>query len=154
MKKKLFPFLILLFLSSCGYEALYSKKNRINYDFSISKINFGGDKLINLRIEDRLNNYTLGQKNNNFRLNILSTSKKTTIAKNRAGDPTDFKLEIVVEIDVLKDNILKDNFVIIESFDYKNDSNEFELKNYEKRVKNNLSDTVTNELIFKLSNIK
>ena len=38
MKKKTFTFLLFLFLSSCGYEAVYSVKNRINYSFIISEL--------------------------------------------------------------------------------------------------------------------
>ena len=154
MKKKIFSFLIFLFLSSCGYEALYSKKNQINYDFSISELNFNGDREVNLKIKEKLNNYVLNKKNKTFRLRISSTSRKIIIAKDKAGDATNFKIEITVDIEVLNNDDLKSNFVIIESFDYNNNSDKFELKMYETEIKNNLSNTVSNELKLKLSNIK
>ena len=154
MKKKIFFFLIFLFLSSCGYEALYSKKNQINYDFSISELNFNGDREVNLKIKEKLNNYVLNKKNKTFRLRISSTSRKIIIAKDKAGDATNFKIEITVDIEVLNNDDLKSNFVIIESFDYNNNSDKFELKMYETEIKNNLSNTVSNELKLKLSNIK
>ena len=154
MKKKIIPFLIFLFLSSCGYEALYSKKNQINYDFSISELNFNGDREVNLKIKEKLNNYVLNKKNKTFRLKISSTSRKIIIAKDKAGDATNFKIEITVDIEVLNNDDLKSNFVIIESFDYNNNSDKFELKMYETEIKNNLSNTVSNELKLKLSNIK
>jgi hypothetical protein len=156
MKNKILSFLIFLFLSSCGYEAIYSKKNQINYDFSINELNFnkGGDRQINIKLKEKLKRYTQSQKNNNFKLRIFSASKKLIIAKDAAGDATNFKIEIAVNIEVLKDNKLQNNFSIVESFDYNNNSDKFELKNYEKEIKSNLSNTVSNKLILRLSNIK
>ena len=154
MKKKILSFLIFLFLSSCGYEALYSKKNQINYDFSISELNFNGDREVNLKIKEKLNNYVLDKKDKTFRLRISTTSKKTIIAKNRVGNATNFKIEITVDMEVLKNNGLKSNFVIIESFDYSNKSDKFELKSYEKEIKNNLSNIVSDKLKLRLSNIR
>ena len=154
MKKKILSFLIFLFLSSCGYEALYSTKNQINYDFSISELNFSGDREINLKIKEKINNYTLNEKNKKFKLGISSTSKKTIIAKDNSGDATNFKIEITVDIEALKNDSIRSNFVIIESFDYKNNSDKFELKNYEREIRNNLSNTASNKLILRLSNIQ
>tara|TARA_B100000787_G_C16038328_1_gene225848 strand:- start:164 stop:634 length:471 start_codon:yes stop_codon:yes gene_type:complete len=156
MKNKILSFLIFLFLSSCGYEAIYSEKNQINYDFSINELNFnkGGDRQINIKLKEKLKGYTQRQKDNNFKLRIFSTSKKSIIAKDAAGDATNFKIEIAVNIEVLKDNKFKNNFSIIESFNYNNNSDKFELKNYEKEIKSNLSNTISNKLILRLSNIR
>ena len=156
MKNKILSFLIFLFLSSCGYEARYSDKNQINYDFSISELNFykGGDRQINLKLKEKLTRYAQNQKNNNFKLKILSASKKSIIAKDEAGDATNFMIEITVNVEVLKNDNLINNFSIIESFYYNNNSDKFELKNYEKEIKNNLSNTASNKLILKLSNIQ
>ena len=154
MKKKIFSFLIFLFLSSCGYEALYSKKNQINYDFSISELNFNGDREINLKIKEKLNNYTLNEKSKKFRLKISSASNKTAIVKDNAGDATKFKIEITISIEASKNDGIKNDFVIIESFVYNNNSDKFALKSYEKEIKNNLSNTTSNKLILRLSNIQ
>ena len=153
MQKKIFTFLILLFLSSCSYEAIYSKKNSKNYNFFISELNFFGDRDINLRIKERLNNYTLNEKDKNFTLKISSASTKVIAAKDRLGDAMTFKNTIVANIEVTMNGKFKNNFRIIESFNYNNNSNRFSLKRYEKEIKNNLAETVTNKLILKLSNI-
>ena len=154
MKKKLFPFIILLFLSSCGYEAKYSKKSKKYYDFYISELSFIGDREINLKIKEKLNNYTLNQKDKDFKLKISSTSEKIVFAKNNSGDPTNFKIKTTVSIEVLMNKKLKNNFIIIEDFNYNNNSDKFSLRRYEKEIKNNLADTVTDKLIFRLSNIQ
>ena len=154
MEKKIFTFILLIFLSSCGYEAIYSVKNIKNYDFSISKLGFIGDREINLKIKQKLNNYTQEIKDINFILKITSTSEKIILAKDAAGDSTNFKIETIVNIDVFNKEKLKSNFIITESFNYDNNSNKFELKNYEKEIKRNLADIITEKLIFKLANIK
>ena len=154
MEKKIFTFILLIFLSSCGYEAMYSAKNIKNYNFSISKLSFIGDREINLKIKQKLNNYTQEIKDIDFILKITSTSEKTILAKNNAGDSTSFKIQTIVNIDVFNKKKLKSNLIITESFNYDNDSNKFELKNYEKEIKRNLADIITEKLIFKLASIK
>ena len=154
MQKKIFSFLFLFLLSSCGYEATYSKKNLLNYDFSISEINFTGDREVNVKMKERLNNYIINKKNKNFKVDILSIATKAVSAKNISGDATSFKSAVSIKVDLVMNNKLKNNFIISESFNYNNDSNKFNLKTYEKNIKNNLTETITEKLIFRLSNIK
>ena len=154
MKKNFYIFLLLLFLSSCGYEAMYSLKNRSNYNFSIIDLNFIGDRDINIKIKEKLNNYTLNQKEKKFILNISTNSQKIITSKNIAGDATSFQNIITLNIEVLMKDGFKNNFIISEKFNYNSATNKFDLKIYEKEIKNNLTETATNKLIFKLSNIK
>ena len=154
MFQKKIIFLLLLLLSSCGYEAIYSKKNSSNYIFSVSDLSFVGDKTINLKIKERLNNYAQAKKDKDFILRISSTSEKITLAKNTAGDATSFKNSVSVNVEVLMNNKFKNNFVILEDFNYNNISNKFDLKRYEEEIKKNLAETASDKLIFKLSNIK
>ena len=154
MKNKIFTFFLFLFLSSCGYEAIYSKKNSDNYNFFISELNFIGDRDINLRIKERLNNYTLNEKEKIFILKISSTSTKVVAAKNTSGDAMTFKNTVATNIEVSMNGKLKNSLVIIESFNYSNNLNRFSLKRYEREIKNNLAETITDKLILKLSNIQ
>ena len=154
MLKKISLFSIFLFLSSCGYEAIYSKKNSINYNFSISELAFVGDRGTNLKIKERLKNYTLSEKNKNFILKISSTSTKAVTARDTSGDALSFKNTVATKIEVLMNNKFKNSFVIAESFNYNNNSNKFSLKRYETEIKKNLAETVSDKLIFKLSNIQ
>ena len=45
MKTKIIIFFLLLLLSSCGYEAIHSKKNSKSYNFSIDKIDLIEEKI-------------------------------------------------------------------------------------------------------------
>ena len=154
MFQKQIILLLLLLLSSCGYEAIYSKKNSVNYSFSVSELNFVGDKTVNLKIKEKLNNYAQDKKEKDFILKISSTSEKVILSKNTAGDATSFKNSVSINIEVLMNNKFKSNFIILESFNYNNISNKFDLKQLEKDIKNNLAETASDKLIFKLSNIQ
>ena len=128
MLRKQIILLLLLLLSSCGYEAIYSKKNSVNYNFSVSELNFVGDRTVNLKIKEKLNNYAQAKKDKDFILRISSTSEKITLAKNTAGDATSFKNSVSINVEVLMNNKFKSNFIILESFNYNNISNKFNLK--------------------------
>ena len=154
MLKRKIILLFLFLLSSCGYEAIHSKKNSVNYIFSVSELSFVGEKTVNQKIKQKLNNYTQNKKDKDFILRISSTSEKIILAKNIAGDATSFKNTVSINIKVLMNNKFENNFIITESFNYNNISNKFNLKRYEEEIKNNLAEAATDKLIFKLSNIQ
>ena len=150
MLKTTFTLILFLFLSSCGYKAIHSKKNNNSYDFSISKLNFIGDRNINLRIKEKLNNYTLNKKDKNFILDIESDVEKKILSKNASGEVTNFKITIKIKVELLA----KGNLEITENFNYNNIENKFNLKTYENQVIRDLTNTAVDKLIFKLSNIE
>jgi len=150
MLKTTFTLILFLFLSSCGYKAIHSKKNNNSYDFSISKLNFIGDRNINLRIKEKLNNYTLNKKDKNFILDIESDVEKKILSKDASGEVTNFKITIKIKVELLA----KGNLEITENFNYNNIENKFNLKTYENQVIKDLTNTAVDKLIFKLSNIE
>jgi len=154
MLQKKIILLLLLLLSSCGYEVIYSKKNSSNYVFSISDLSFVGDRTVNLKIKEKLSTFTQSKKDKDLIIRISSTSEKIILAKNTAGDATSFKNVISINVDVLINDKFKSNFIILESFNYNNISNKFNLKKYEEKIKISLAETASDKLIFKISNIK
>ena len=154
MKKKIFTFVLLLFLSSCGYEAIYSLKSRVNFAFSISELVLTGNRQINLKIKQMLNPYKNPkiEQEKNFILNISSSSEKIITTKDAAGDAVKFKNEITVKVQVFLDKKNTSNLVIIEDFIYDNNSNTFELRAYENQIKNNLAEAAVDKILFKLAN--
>ena len=153
LKKILIP-ILLLFLTTCGYEAMYSQKNIANHSFSISEMVLDGENNINIRIKSKLNNYTLVEKDKQFILKIKSSMEKITLAKNIAGDATNYRSTLKLGVQVVLENNLVNNLEIIESFDYDSIENTFDLKSYEKEIQNTLANTAIDKLIFKLTNIK
>jgi outer membrane lipopolysaccharide assembly protein LptE/RlpB len=154
MQKKIFLLLFFLLLSSCGYEAIYSEKNAIDYNFSINKLNFVGDRDVNLKVREKLTNYTLSKKNKNFEIKIYSTSTKIVASNDTTGDATSFKNTVAINVEISANGKLRNSFAMSESFNYNNNSDKFSLKRYEREIKNNLAETISDKLIFKLSNIQ
>ena len=154
MLKKILTIILLISLSSCGYEAMHSIKNSVNYDFFISELTFIGDRVINIKMKTKLNNYTLVKKDKNFIIRISSSAEKTIIAKDTAGDATSFRSTIEIDAQVILENDLVKNLQIVENFTYDNITNQFDLKRYEREIKINLTETATEKLIFKLSNMQ
>ena len=154
MLQKNILIILFLFTTSCGYEVIYSKKNVINYDFSISSINFEGDRNINLRIKQKLNNYLVNKKNKEFNLDIKTVEEKIILSKDAAGDAVNFENTINANIKVyIGDKLLKD-IKIEKNFKYENITNKYDLENYERELKTNLAETIAEEIVFKLSNIQ
>ena len=104
MINKTFILIFFLFVCSCGYQPIYSKKNIANNSFSINQLIFEGDKNINLRMKEKLNSYKLIKKDRNFTLKIKSDSDKIILAKNLAGDPTDFKITVTIIVEIISEN--------------------------------------------------
>ena len=158
MKKKIFTFLLFLFLSSCGYEAIYSLKNRATYAFQVSKLELSGDRQVNLKIKQILSSYSnpkIAIENRKiFELKISSDSEKTITTKNASGDATKFKNEITLKVQASMEGIIKANFSFTENFIYNNNSNTSELRTYENRIKNNLTETAVDKITLKLALIK
>ena len=152
MKKKIFTFLLFLFLSSCGYEATHSLKNRAIYAFSISELVLTGDRQINLKIKQMLNPYNNPklEEEKNFVLNIFSSSEKIITTKDAAGDAVKLTNEITMDVQVFLNGEFKSNLVIKEEFIYDNNSNTIDLKTYENEIKINLTEAAVNKLLFKL----
>ena len=158
MEKKIFTFLLFLFLSSCGYEAIYSQKNRVNYAFKISELELSGDRQVNLKMKQILNNYrnpsiTI-EDGKDFKLKISSESEKITTTKDAAGNATKFKNEITINVQVSMGGILKKSFSVAENFIYNNNSNTSELRTYENQIKNNLTEAAVDKIVFKLAHTK
>ena len=154
MLKKNLLLIIFVLTVSCGYQPMLSKQKMLNYNFSINKLDFQGDKIINMKVKEKLNSYKLNKLDRNFTLKIKSTSKKIILAKNLKGDPTNFKNTATLYVDILIKDKIKNQLRFEASSNYKNNKNKFDLKKYEIEIKKNLAETLTNKLIYKLSNIQ
>ena len=83
----------------------------------------------------------------------LALQKKKIVAKNTSGDPTIFKIIIILDTEVRMKDGYKNNIQIVENFTYNNNLDKFDLKKYEREIKGNLAETAANKLVSKLSSI-
>ena len=154
MLKRVAIIIIFFLTTSCGYEIMHSTKNIIDYNFSIKDITLTGDTYVNLKIKQKLNGYILNQKDKVFDVKINSTSNRAILAKDIKGDPTSFKNTIIINVVVIQKEKIKNTLQIKKSLKYNNKLNKFDLNRYERELKISLTDTMMDELIFKLSNIQ
>ena len=154
--KKIITTLSFLLLLSCGYEPIYSKKNiNNNYNFSIKTINFSGDNKVNKILKNKFIKYLNKEsKSTELNLNLNSKVEKSVRSKNKKGNPIGFSIKIMINLEVFESKILKGKRNFEENFEYNNKSNKFDLKQYEKNIKDNLISELSNKIIKYLHSLK
>ena len=154
--KKIITTLSFLLLLSCGYEPIYSKKKiNNNYNFSIKTINLIGDNKINQILKNKLiRNLNKEKKSIELNLNLDSRVVKTVASKDKKGNPIRFTIKIMTNIEVFESEILKGKKNFKEKFEYNNRSNKFDLKQYEKNIKDNLISQLSYKIIKYLNLLK
>ena len=132
------------FIVSCGYQPLYSYKET---NFYIYKINSFGDKIINKALINRLEIYKDTKSNKKIELEINSKINKTTTSKDTKGNPKTFRIEIISQIKVIKEEKINLDKIFSKSTNYNNSSKKFELNQYEENLKINLIDKISEDIV-------
>ena len=150
IKNKIFFFTILIFLSQCGYQTIYSNKN---LNFSVTEIKILNDQNIGRQIKNRLDALNNNTNADNFNLQIDSKFEKTTASKDKQGNPNVFNLSIYVKVNIISDSGIEQSKVFSESINYNNSDNKFNLKRYEDSLKENLTEKIIENLLLYLQGI-
>lgn len=145
MKKNIIILLLIATLTSCGYEPIYLKKNSL--DLSIKEYELLGDKAINRKIVTLLNLKKSNKKNSWYTLKLDSRKLIESVAKDKAGDTTIFRLTLSIELILSEDDNLVKEKNFITSFTYNNTKNKFDLLQYQKSIEKNLIDKLSEEII-------
>ena len=151
MKIKFILVFLFLILASCGYKPLYSSKN---INFSINELNITGPQKIRNGLKNNLNIF-LNQKNKSeiYNINIKSSSLKSIISKDEEGDPSMYSIKLEINMEILDNEKIIATKNFIETFDYKNQTNLFNLKKYEDNIIDNLSEKIYQKIILYLYSI-
>ena len=151
MFKNVCILIILLFsLLNCGYSTIHSQNKSLN--FALTDLEINGDQETNNFIELRLKRYLNNESENKFKIIINTSYNKISVAKNLTGNTTDFKL--VINLDLVVINLSTNNEKLVsfsETFTIKKNENNYEQKNYENIIKNNMSQLLSNKIIYYLS---
>ena len=151
MKNKIFFLTIFIFLSQCGYQTIYSKKNS---NFNIVENKIINDQNIGRQIKNRLSVLSNANKNSdNYYLEIDSKFEKTTASKDKQGNPNTFNIIVSVRLTLSNNKNLRETKVFSESISYDNSENKFSLKRYENSLKENLTDRIVDNLLIYLQGI-
>ena len=149
--KKILLVLIFLMLNNCGFTPLYSSKNSNYKILSIEK-----------NISNNLTNYIqnsiniLSNKNSEkkFKINFNLIEDIIVVLKDSKGDPKKNRLTITVDLSLFgEDQNLISLKEFSESFEYNIQDNKFNLRQYEKNIKLNLVEDITQQILVFLASV-
>ena len=143
---KIFLLIIFFFQASCGYKIA---SNIENYKFFISDYKLNGERKINNLLENNFKRFQQKQSlSKTYKLVTNSKIIKTTTSKDAAGNDLTYRIEIFIDIDVVKIDNSKNQISFSEKTDYNAAQSKFELKQYEEILIRDL----VNQVIFKINN--
>ena len=150
--KRIFLVLVIILLNGCGYTPLYSSK-----DSNYKVISF--KKNLNNSLTNYIQNSIEVLSNENavksLKISLEYNENISIILKNSKGDPTKNRLNVVIDLSLFDNS---DNLIISkkfsESFEYNIDDNKFNLKQYEKNIKLNLVEDITQQILVFLASVK
>ena len=149
LKKIIIILLSTLYLTSCGFTPIYSKKN---LDFQINNIQFEGDREIKAVLLSNLSAYKTKEKDKyNYDLNIKSEKKVEIASKNTKGEATVYKININSTVEVFLDDKLLLTKHYNNSSIYSSEKKIIKMKEVESRNLSNLSSKLASEIILTLS---
>ena len=149
LKKIIIILLSTLYLTSCGFTPIYSKKN---LDFQINNIQFEGDREIKAILLSNLSIYKTKKKDKyNYDLNIKSEKKVEIASKNTKGEATVYKININSTVEVFLDDKLLLTKHYNNSSIYSSEKKIITMKEVESRNLSNLSSKLASEIILTLS---
>ena len=149
MKKKfIFIFIVIFSLSSCGYSPIYYNTDIKTFKFNILKLI--GDQEMNNIINLEFEKISNDSATNTLDLNINTEYVRSILSKNKEGKATSYSLYNQIRFEVIN-NKKSQIFTFDEEIKTENMNNEFELREYEKTLKNNFIKSKIKELILQLS---
>ena len=148
LKKNFLILSILIFITACEYKPIYSDSNKSNYKIIITEIS--GDKKINKFLVNNLERNSQNNSNEIINIKIDTKYTKVILAKNSAGNITDYQSNAITTF-IIDRNQTSKSFTINEKFNFQKLSDTYEEKAYEENIKKNLATAIAQKLLLRLS---
>ncbi len=147
MSRALLIFILTIFINGCAYTPMLIK----NYDFQFTNISSNGERYINEIITNILNEKSKGSKKIDIIFN--TRQERSVISSNDKGDAKIYRLSVHVDYQVFQENkkILEKKFV--KYLNYNNINDKFELSKYEENIVENLSETISSEILMSIISV-
>ena len=152
MKKKFtILYTIFFFLSSCGFNPIFSSKNLL---VSIGRIEAENTKLNN-EISKALKQIS-SQNQLEKKIDIRISSEKNILikSKDKSGNPKIFELVINLEIEILNPSYNNFKKEFIKRISYKNEDDKFKLSEYQKELESSFVKELVMDIINFLSSLE
>ena len=149
MKKILIIHLLLILLQSCGYAPMYANNQKV--DFYIEEIKFDeGDRDLSTYLKNNLNAYFVIKGNKKYKIDTSINYIKNSVSKDLKGDTVEYELIAIVRFVITNEEFNKE-LVIRENLKMNNFSDEFEERQYEKTIKQNMARSISSKLLTQIS---
>ena len=142
---KNFFLILILLITSCGYQPLYSTKDTEQFRFS--KIELKGDIEINEKIKNLLN---IKEVKTDLSLKELELESLFTVeetSKDSKGKVISYRSKAKINLVIKENNKVIKNQNFIEDFTYANSENKSDLIEYQKEIKDNITNKIVEEII-------
>ena len=146
--RKISLFILILFISNCGYTPIYNSDNKTKIKINI--ISIEGDKKINNLLVTDIKRISRNDFEKEFDIKIDTNFDKLITAKDSKGVASNYELKVVTKFEIVKPNENK-LFSFEEKIDISKNSNLFEQKKYENNIKITFAKSIIDKLIEKLS---
>lgn len=149
MKKIIIIYLFSLLLQSCGYVPMYANNQKV--DFYIEEIKFDeGDRDLSTYLKNNLNAYFVIKGNKKYKIDTSINYIKNSVSKDLKGDTVEYELIAIVRF-VITNGEFNKELVIRENLKMNNFSDEFEERQYEKTIKQNMARSISLKLLTQIS---
>ena len=153
--KKIFIFYILfLFMSGCGYTSLYKNNDIKNISLNFDIIETTGDNDINKSIISNLKYYSDDKVTKLLRIKIDSSYSKSSISKDKKGKTTAYAIVVTTNFNLIKKDEDTKKIIITEKININNIDDVYELKNYELKIKKDISRSIVKQFVERMHIIK
>ena len=146
IKKNFIKIIFIFLLASCGYSPMLSTVN--NKILNIEVVSHEGDKEINQVLRSKFKIHR-NENEELIKISINSSYKKKDLSKNLTGKVEDYKIETTTSFIVIR-NKNKKNFNFSEEYTIKNFDDDFEERNYEKKIRRNVANINYQKLMLQL----
>ena len=137
--------IIFIFIASCGYTPIY-QTDQIS-KFKLEIISHSGDKKIGRELVNNLQRFKDKKSDNVFDIYLMSVKRESVVSKNKKGDPSSYKIELEINLDLIgKNNNKKFSKKFLKETTYNSMDNNFELNRYKKKLEKNLTLQILQEV--------
>jgi len=143
--KKIF-ILLLLIITSCGYQPIYKINQNID-TLKIKEIKLSGDQTLSEKISKELSIEIIKNNESLNKLDIDSQKNVAETSKNSKGQVTSYRTTISTIISIIDGdgNIIRKKNVS-KQFSYNVLTNKFKLKEYQEEIENNLINQIIRDI--------
>ncbi len=154
MQKNIIFIIVFFIFSSCGYNSLYKNSNTKNFKFNFELIQTSGDKYINNNITSVLKNYSDKNLKDIVKIKLNSSYSKSSISRDKKGKTSKFNIVVTTDFKLINNDKEVKKITITEEIAIKNTSDSFQQKNYELKIKKDLSRSIARQFVEKLTSYK